>query len=49
MAKKAVVKVLEGKTEEAIIGFLKSLLEKGVVEAIVIPKALPSGMDLFKH
>jgi formate dehydrogenase subunit beta len=42
MAKKAAVKVIEGKTEEAIIGFLKSLLEKGVVEAMVIPKALPS-------
>ena len=32
----------EGKTEEAIIGFLKSLLEKGVVEDIMIPKAVPS-------
>src|SRR4030066_223908 len=42
MAKKAAVKVIEGKTEEAIVGFLKSLLEKGVVEAIMIPKALPS-------
>ena len=42
MAKKAAIKVMEGKTEEAVIGFLKSLLEKGVVEAIVIPKTLPS-------
>ena len=42
MAKKAAVKVIEGKTEEAIIGFLKALLEKGVVEAMVIPKTLPS-------
>jgi formate dehydrogenase subunit beta len=42
MSKKAAVKVIEGKTEEAIVGFLKSLLEKGVVEAIMIPKALPS-------
>jgi formate dehydrogenase subunit beta len=42
MAKKAAIKVTEGKTEETIIGFLKSLLEKEVVEAIVIPKALPS-------
>lgn len=42
MAKKAAVKVIEGKTEETIIGFLKSLLEKGVVEAMVIPKTLPS-------
>ena len=42
MAKKAVVKVVEGKTNETIIGFLKSLLKEEVVEAIVIPKALPS-------
>ena len=28
MAKKAVIKVVEGKTDEAIIGFLRSLLEK---------------------
>lgn len=42
MAKKAAVKVIEGKTEEAISGFLKTLLEKGVVEAMVVPKALPS-------
>jgi formate dehydrogenase subunit beta len=43
MGKRAVVKVSEGRTDEAINGFLKSLLEKGVVEAIVIPKGLPSG------
>lgn len=43
MAKQAVLKVSAGKTEEAIIGFLKSLLEKGIVEAILIPKKLPSG------
>jgi len=43
MARHAVVKVSEGRTEEAIIGFLKSLLEKGVIEAILIPKGLPSG------
>ena len=42
MAKKAAIKVIEGKTEEALVGFLKSLLEKGVVEAMVIPKTLPS-------
>jgi formate dehydrogenase subunit beta len=42
MAKKAAIKVIEGKTEEAIIGFLKSLLEKGIVEAMLIPKTLPS-------
>jgi formate dehydrogenase subunit beta len=43
MAKQATVKVLEEKTEEAIIRFLKSLLEKGVVEALLVPKGLPSG------
>ena len=43
MAKQAVVKVAEGKTEEAIKGFLRALLEKEVVEAILIPKGLPSG------
>ena len=43
MAKLAAVKVKDGKTEEAIIGFLKSLIEKGVVEDIIIPKVLPSG------
>ena len=43
MAKQAAVKVLEGRTEEAIKGFLNSLLEKGVVEAILMPRALPSG------
>ncbi len=42
MSKKAAVKVIEGKTEEAIVGFLKSLLEKGVVEGIMVPKPLPS-------
>ena len=42
MSKKAAVKVIEGKTEEAIVGFLKSLLEKGVVEGIMVPKRLPS-------
>ena len=42
MSKKAAVKVIEGKTEEAIVGFLKSLLEKGIVEAIMVPRALPS-------
>jgi formate dehydrogenase subunit beta len=43
MAKQATVKVSEEKTEEAVIRFLKSLLEKGVVEALLIPKGLPSG------
>ncbi len=42
MAKRAAVKVTEGRIDEAIKGFLKSLLEKEVVEAILIPKALPS-------
>jgi formate dehydrogenase subunit beta len=43
MAKQTVLKVSEGKAEEAIKGFLKSLLEKGVIEALLIPKRLPSG------
>lgn len=43
MAKQAAVEVSEGRTEEAIIRFLKSLLKNGVVEAILIPKRLPSG------
>ena len=43
MAKQAVLKVSEGKTEEAILGFLRSLLEKEVVEAILVPRRLPSG------
>jgi formate dehydrogenase subunit beta len=42
MAKKAALKVVEGNTDEAIIGFLRSLLKEGVVEAVVIPRALPS-------
>ncbi len=42
MAKHAAVKVTEGRTEETMISFLKSLLEKGVVENIILPKALPS-------
>ena len=42
MAKKATVKVIDGKTDEAIIGFLKSFLKEGIVEAILIPKPLPS-------
>lgn len=43
MATHGMIKVSEGRTEEAILGFLKSLLEKGIVEAILIPKGLPSG------
>ncbi len=43
MAKQAVLKVSEGKTEEAILGFLRSLLENGVVEALLVPRRLPSG------
>jgi formate dehydrogenase subunit beta len=42
MAKKTAVKVIDGKIDEAVIGFLKSLLKEEVVEAIVVPKALPS-------
>jgi formate dehydrogenase (coenzyme F420) beta subunit len=43
MAKLAAVKVIDGKIEEPVMGLLKSLMEKGVVEEIMIPKALPSG------
>jgi len=43
MAKQAVLRVSEGKTEEAVLGFLKSMLEKGLVEAVLIPQGLPSG------
>ena len=43
MAKQAVLKVSGGKTEEAILGFLRLLLEKGVVDALLLPKGLPSG------
>ena len=43
MARQAVIKVSEGKTQEAIAGFLKVLLQKGVVDAIIVPKGLPSG------
>lgn len=43
MAKQTALKVSEGRTEEAIRDFLKSLLEKGVVDAILVPKVLPSG------
>jgi formate dehydrogenase (coenzyme F420) beta subunit len=43
MAKLAAVKVTDGKTDEAIIDFLKSLIEKGVVADLIVPKALPSG------
>jgi formate dehydrogenase subunit beta len=42
MAKQSTIKVKEGRTEEAILGFLKSLLEKGVLEDLMIPKVLPS-------
>jgi formate dehydrogenase (coenzyme F420) beta subunit len=43
MAKLAAMKVKDGKTEETLIGLLKSLMEKGVVEDIIVPKVLPSG------
>ena len=43
MAKQAAIKVSGGKTEEAVRGFLKSLLEKGVVDAVLMTKKLPSG------
>ncbi len=43
MGKQAVLKVSGGKTVEAIQGFLKLLIEKGMIEALLIPKKLPSG------
>jgi len=43
MAKQTVLKVAEGRTGEAIKGFLRSLLEKGVIHSLLIPKRLPSG------
>ncbi len=48
MAKQAVVKVSEGKTEEALQGLLRSLLEKKVVEALLVPKRLPSGQGVVQ-
>jgi len=42
MAKHGSVKVTEGRTEEAIVSFLRSLLEKGVIGDLIIPKMLPS-------
>lgn len=43
MGKQTVLKVSGGKTAEAIQGFLQPLIEKGVIEALLIPKRLPSG------
>ena len=43
MAKQGAIRVTEGRVEEAITGFLKSLLEKKVVEAILVPKTTPAG------
>jgi len=42
MAKHGSLKVTEGKTEEVMVSFLGSLLEKGVIDDLVIPKMLPS-------
>ncbi len=42
MAKKAVMKVEGGRTEETVLGLLRSFLKEEVVEAIMIPKLLPS-------
>ena len=42
MAKHAAMKVTEGRVDETMIRFLRSLLEKGIIEGILIPKALPS-------
>lgn len=43
MGRQGVLKVSEGRREEAIQSLLKSFLDKGVVEAILVPKRLPSG------
>jgi formate dehydrogenase subunit beta len=43
MAKQAVLEITDGKMEEALRGLLKRLLEKKVVDAILIPKAAPPG------
>jgi formate dehydrogenase (coenzyme F420) beta subunit len=43
MAKQGAVQIREGKVEEAISGFLRALLENKVVEAVLIPKAVPAG------
>jgi len=42
MAKHAAMKVTEGRADETMIRFLRSLLEKGIIEGILVPKALPS-------
>ncbi|OGP88532.1 MAG: hypothetical protein A2156_03660 [Deltaproteobacteria bacterium RBG_16_48_10] len=43
MTKQAGLRISGEKMEETILSFLKLLLEKGVVEAVLIPKGLPSG------
>lgn len=43
MTIKATIKVSERKTEEAILDLLKLILEKGIVEALLIPRPLPTG------
>lgn len=43
MAKQAVLEVTGGKVEEALRGLLKTLLEKKVVEAILVPRPTPAG------
>lgn len=43
MAKQAVIKVLEKNTDRAICEFLRLILEKGIVEAILVPRFLPAG------
>jgi formate dehydrogenase subunit beta len=42
MTKHGVLKVTEGRTEETMVSFLRSLLEKGIIDDLVIPKMLPS-------
>jgi len=43
MGRQAILRVSEGRREEALKILLRRFLEKGVVEAILVPKRLPSG------
>ena len=48
MAKQTVLKVSEGKTEEAIKGFLKSLLEKESSRPSLFPRGFLPEMGLLR-
>jgi len=32
-----------------MVGFLKALITQGVVEEVMVPRALPSGEDMPRH